>query len=66
MRALLAAAVLLAAPALPARAQLAAGPFPQFSGETNMGLLTQAQPRGGDPRTRGSATFLFGEVAGGL
>lgn len=66
-RAPLAALALLAAAAVPAAAQEVRGVgFPQIAGETWMGLYTVAQPRGGDPRARGSSTFLFGEVAAGL
>ena len=55
--------LLLAAPAL---AQEAPGVgFPQFSGEMDMGFYTQAG-NAADRARRGSSSFLFGEIAGGL
>ncbi|MBB3896833.1 hypothetical protein [Roseococcus suduntuyensis] len=52
----------------PAAAQdyRAVGPFPHISGELDLGLLTQAQPRAADRTVRGSSSFLFGELAAGL
>jgi hypothetical protein len=43
-----------------------AGPFPQFAGEVWMGLYTVGNYQASDRERRGSTTFLFGEVAGGL
>lgn len=54
--------------ALPARAQetVAAGEFPQISGEVWMGLYTVGNWQSSTPLQRGAATFLFGEIATGL
>jgi hypothetical protein len=63
--ALLLGALLAGAPAV-AQEHRAAGPFPQISGEVNLGFLTQAQPHARDRSVRGSSSFLFGELAAGL
>jgi hypothetical protein len=65
-RAALALAALLAAAPAAAQSPPAAGPFPQLSGELDLGLLTLAQPGGRDRTQRGSRSFLFGELAAGL
>jgi hypothetical protein len=45
---------------------VAAGPFPQIAGEAWMGLYTVGPYQASDRERRGSSTFLFGEVLGGI
>lgn len=59
-------AALLLGSAATAQEAPAAGQFPQIAGEVWMGLYSVGNPRSNDPATRGSSTFLFGEVAAGL
>lgn len=63
---LLGAGLLAAGGAAEAQEGVAAGSFPQLSGEVRMGLYTVAPVQATDRERRGSSTFLFGEIAGGL
>jgi hypothetical protein len=49
-----------------AQETLAAGEFPQIAGEVRMGLYTLGNWQSTLREQRGSSTFLFGEIAGGL